>query len=379
MKPCVESKIPALRARRRGSIAVFVALALVVLLVCGGFAVNYGLLAADANRVQRACDAAAMAGVYDLGTTLKYTSATSVYTDEARARAVAKDVAAKNGLTLNDSDIVFDTSGTRIAVQGTSTRQFFFNKFMGRDSSTVTRRASAGLAPVGSMSSMGGGRTGSVAPVGITWETYNAYQNAMDPSGNRPTVELTLIRQNKDVFKRDPNAIDADPFVLFDLRDSNAKSGAHMQDQLTGDEVEEAKLGDLETTLDAALNSEGPKLQDAVNTLITKAKSAPWNDNANLAAQNAQAATGNIGRDNPRVINLIVTPATSDSKNGTFNTEIQGFAPVYIQGIEEETVSGVTVLRLQVTFLPPSVISGDVIVPGTGSQWSGNYVTTMLE
>src|SRR4028118_1730189 len=84
--------------KRGGSVIVIVALSTVALLGCCAFAVDYGILNADANRVQRACDAAALAGAAKFKK--NGTSTTTDVTDTANARTEAILVAQQNGVTI---------------------------------------------------------------------------------------------------------------------------------------------------------------------------------------------------------------------------------------------------------------------------------------
>ena len=40
-----------------------------------------------------------------------------------------------------------------------------------------------------------------------------------------------------------------------------------------------------------------------------------------------------------RVVYLIITPSTSNPSNGTYNTQVQGFVPVYIEDYYYATVA----------------------------------------
>lgn len=345
-------------------------------------AVDYGMLTADVNQLQRGCDAAALAGV----TQLKRSGNDQADIDKARDLAVK--VARENNVTVDRNAITFNfvASGsadnyTQITVPATRQRALFFSRIWGVANKTVRRQAISKVAPATSMT------TNAVAPIGITWDTCNAYKNDTD------LHEITLIRQNKETFARDPDdPYQPDPFVLFDLRDSNGKSGAHMQDQLTGDDVEKAQIGDFDTTLNASLNSEGPKLSDGLDTLFDHSAAAPWNDSDSEAAgiRYNEILAGTSPRSNPRVIQLIVTPSTSSPKNGTFNTEIQGFAPVYIEDWDVEYINNggqevgsektgggnskntTAVLRMKVRFLPPANLSDGQAGAGSFGDAGGN-------
>jgi Flp pilus assembly protein TadG len=73
-------------------------------LACLGFcalAVDYGTSVVVKNKLQRTCDAAALAGA----TELKRTGVDA--TDFANARARARAIATSNGVTISDSDVTF--------------------------------------------------------------------------------------------------------------------------------------------------------------------------------------------------------------------------------------------------------------------------------
>jgi hypothetical protein len=333
------------------------AVSMVFLLGCAALAVDYGLLVADANRLQRSCDAAALGGAMKL-------KATGVdATDEYNAKVDAQNIAWRNGVAVNFNDITV-TNGVQIRVPASTIRKFFFARAIGKTSGGITRSATATVAAGDDLSTA---RTSGirVAPIGITWETYNAY------SADRVNAhDIDLVRQNKQIFG-------LDDMVLFDLRDTNAKSGAHMQDQLTGDEVQTSALGDYETTLNAAQPSERKKLEDGLQTLFDRSAGAPWNDADDTGARYNDILSGASSRNNPRVVYLIVTPSTSSPHNGTYDTQVQGFVPVYIESYTEASVGGETVVRTRVRFLPAGMGSDGQVQPHSGYTLSGVRVVSL--
>ena len=72
------------KTQRGGSVVLITALSLTVLAGCAAIAVDYGLLVADANRLQRACDSGALAGAQ----LLKVTGDDNYDTYQARTVAV---------------------------------------------------------------------------------------------------------------------------------------------------------------------------------------------------------------------------------------------------------------------------------------------------
>lgn len=108
-----------------------------------------------------------------------------------------------------------------------------------------------------------------------------------------------------------------------------------MQDQLTGNSDETSAVGDYETTLNAASPSEVKKLGDGLDTLFASAAGAPWYDTTTDNRDADEILSGAIARSDPRVVYLIVTPSTSNPHNGTFDTQVQGFAPVYLESYDD--------------------------------------------
>lgn len=336
------------RGRRSGQVIAIMSLLLVVLLGFAGLATDYGMLVMDRNRLQRACDAGALAGASQL----KLTGNDSTDTQNARDLAVA--VAAQNGVTVNSGEITFSGNNTAMTVPASKTRVALFGRFLGITSKPVATRATAGVASGGNTS------TQYVAPIGITWETYNAYKNST------AQIPLSMVRQNKAVFT-------LDDFVLFDLRDPNGKSGAHMQSQLEGTEIVPVSIGTFQTTLNAADNSQRNKLDGGLDTIFDRAAASPWSDNGSDSYNGNQTSAyqkilaGTMSRDNPRVLTIIITPSTTIPSNGTYNTEIQAFVQVYVESLDLGDKHTEDSATLNVRFLPASNSSDGEYNSGSGS------------
>ncbi len=147
--------------RRRGSVTMIMAGGSIFMLGCAALAVDYGLLVADANRLQRACDAGALAGAAKLKVT-----GNDEY-DKYQARQEAQRVAQLNGAPVQWNDISFSNNDTRIHVPAATVRSFFFARAIGKTDGAITRTAKASVAG-GSNLLTGGGRL-RVAPIGISW------------------------------------------------------------------------------------------------------------------------------------------------------------------------------------------------------------------
>lgn len=396
-------RAPSASGRRGGNVLVLTAFGLVTMVGCCALAVDYGLLVSDANRTQRALDAAALAGAQDL-------KQSTDAADQVRARDTAVLTAAQNGLAINkDTDVSFESGGTVISVKGSASRPYYFARIFNSvapgspSGGSVSRRAKARVASCAALNTLSPPH---VVPIGITWDTYGG----LDPAGydhpmgyrndwetNRQFLDqpsrmtyrvLTLTRQNATTFGKDD-------YVLFDLRNSPAKSGAHFLSQITGDAAAQALsgIGDYETTLNASDSSQGSKLSDAFTILFQRAASLPWNDATSDPMINAVGIRypdilgGNSvlnanGQPNPRLVSLVITSApTSAPVNGSWNTQIQGYAPVYVRRAfaTMDAITGQTLLQMEVGFLPPQSNSNGMCDANTGAVVSGQRITGLIQ
>jgi len=348
------------RRRRQGSVIVIVTLSFTVLLGCAAVSIDYGMLTMDANRLQRGCDAAALAAARQLKKSL------DPVTDRYNATMEAQRVAWQNDhVAVQASDVSFSNNDSTVQVNSTTTHPFFFAPAIGIKNGKVMRSAVASILPVSSISSTAG--PFHVVPIGITWDTYNAYKN--DQTTNH---DLSLIRQNKATFGQDD-------MVLFDLRPGSSKSPAQMENQLVGTESETVNLGDQETTLNASSQGQLNHLTSGLDTLFSQAAGAPWYDNQN--ANNV--LNGTTPPSDPRVVYLIITPSTSAPTNGTFNTPVQGFAPVYINSYSTPNGKGgngntnTGAVTMSVRFLPTSIASGSGLPTSSDPTTSYSGVTSV--
>jgi hypothetical protein len=181
--------------------------------------------------------------------------------------------------------------------------------------------------------------------------------------------------------------------ALFDLRDNNAKSPAQFYDQLIGQDVETTYLntGDCNTnplgcenTLNAAQSATSKKLEEGIETLTRRSANAPWSDRPSSSTggdQALKAQQGNALLDNPRIINLLITDGNNNvPNNGTWDTPVRGYAPVYIDRISEETIGNESVYKLRVAFLPPmSAPDGSSSGNDTSGELSGLRVSKLVD
>ena len=119
----------------KGYALILAALLLLPLLAFTGFATDVGAWYARASRIQRAADAAALAGVVWMP-------------DLAQARTVALATAQRNGFVNGQDDITITVSPSagstrklRVVIQDAKADQFFSSLFMG--DVAITRAATA--------------------------------------------------------------------------------------------------------------------------------------------------------------------------------------------------------------------------------------------
>ncbi|MGB9825185.1 MAG: pilus assembly protein TadG-related protein [Desulfofundulus sp.] len=129
-----------------GTVLVLVAAMMTVILGVAALATDVGVLALERNRLQNACDAAALAAARELPST-------------GAAREKAEEYLEYNGVKPEDAVISFDSSGTKVTVEASRQVNFTFARVFGLSGGQVSARASAIF---GSVKSMTG-----VVPFGI--------------------------------------------------------------------------------------------------------------------------------------------------------------------------------------------------------------------
>jgi len=331
--------------RRRGTILYIVAGSLVMIMGAAALAVDFGVLNADANRLQRGCDAGALAGA----TKLKSTGDDAV--DVPKAKDLAVLTAKRNDVVVNINDIVVFDNNRRIRVPATYVRPLFFARIFNMASSTLTRSATArkkGLA------------TPQIAPIGISSSLLAQMKTDFTANGGTNSYDQRLVNHKK-------NSFDSSKFMLFDLRQQPSKSPSHMADQLTGAEVVPIDLGDnagdgiftgedgttlTETVLNAGENAQYAKYAEAMTTIFQRAAASPWFDTP-VVAGNIGAAVGAHylpilagaePADNPRLMSIIVTP-DSPAVSGTYEAPVVNLARVYIERVYSDGQGYHTVFR----------------------------------
>lgn len=312
------------RRPRRGASAIIMATALFVIFGSAGLAVDYALLVSDRNQLQRACDAAALAGAQELPS------------DTAKATSVAISTAAQNGVTINNGNIAFLDSNTKIRVVSNRLRSFFFMPILNVRSGQVRASAIAGVTASNTTTDI------HIVPIGITEQTVEQY--------TRPTINTAPVSLDTARVQEEPFGVN--DFVVYDLR-QNGASPAQMQNQLINGVT--PSIGESYRVLNASEGTIETFFMQALADRFLRASLPPWNDiwtgllSTSAGIRYTEIVNGTSRVDNPRVVYLVTNPG-SPQNNGITRQEVTGVVPVYLEGWTNN--------KLIVRFLPPSVAQG---------------------
>jgi Flp pilus assembly protein TadG len=343
------------RSRRGGTVILISAFAIISLLGFSALAVDYGLMVNDANRLQRACDASALAGA----TKLKQTGvdATDVYNAQVAIIATMKE----NGFpNYNWANLQFNAPlNNRVTVPASTTRNYFFGgvfRLINANSATssqISRRAVAGRTALRGVPR--------VSPLAITTIDYEAHKLG-DSFTNR------LINNHESNFI--PTTLTA-----LDLRiDNSAKSPELWQEELTYGTDRTTIIGEqINSAINANLGNQGKRLEDAMNDRITRAAAPPWNDNGSTYTW------PNIPSDNPRIVTLMVAdPNLADNNNPMLTARF--FISVYVENVRYVPGQGTAFLTMRI--LPSSSYSSDdtgIILGGDNDAITGPSVVRLMD
>lgn len=332
-------------SRRNGSVSVVMALSVSMLLGCCALAVDYGLLVADANRLQRACDAAAIAGANKL----KVTGVD--VTDEYNAKVDAQRVAAQNGVSVNFDDITV-TNGMTVRVPASTTRSFSFARTMGQNSGSITRSATAGRVALA-------GVFGAV-PLAITTNDYYTYKNGS-------SFEVLLVRNQDTDFV--PGTV-----ASVDLRpDGSGKSGAVFEEDLTygyqGTIFIDQKI---DNALTADTMSQGMKLESAIKQRFADAAAAPYADTG------TNYTWPNYPDGDRRIVQLIVADPNPAANNNPLLVA-RFFVPVYIESYRSPGNKG---LYVRIRIVPTYTMNSDhpgIVLGNANTLFTGPSTVTLQQ
>jgi len=172
------------RKSKKGQSLVLIALASTVLLGFAALAVDYSLMVLEATNMQKAADAAALAGAAKLSLS-KDSSGAIVASDasKANARTDAVFVASQNGYTITTSNVSFPTAA-RVRVDVTTNSTLFLSRVFNATSATITRHATAECSSVKTING--------IAPLGVTTTDYAKYGPNGTNKGQQFMVNLVV-------------------------------------------------------------------------------------------------------------------------------------------------------------------------------------------
>lgn len=152
-----------LKKKIKGIAVIYVAISMTALLLFAALVTDIGILALNKNRVQNACDAAALAGAKELPK------------DTAKAKEAAENYALVNG--INKVNVEFSTDNTEITVTADKQVDFFFARIVDIKNGTASVKATAQNAPITKIRS-------NLIPFGV-----------VDSSFSKTPGEVVVLRQ----------------------------------------------------------------------------------------------------------------------------------------------------------------------------------------
>lgn len=142
----------------KGSIAVIIAMTIVVLLAMTALVTDVGAMALTRNKLQSAADSAVLAGAQELPS------------NTTQAEIIARDYLDKNISDSYTADVVFSDSNQKISVNITKNIGFAFARILGINDGDINVHAAAINAPARSVVS-------GLRPFGIVWNPELDFQS----------------------------------------------------------------------------------------------------------------------------------------------------------------------------------------------------------
>lgn len=118
--------------REEGAVSIFMAAAMVLLLGFAAFAVDIGLHNIKKAQLQTACDAAALAAIYNMP-------------DRNQARATARSYVEKNGFSQESVTVSFSNDNKQVTVQAQLDEKTHFASILGVNKLKLAARATAAM------------------------------------------------------------------------------------------------------------------------------------------------------------------------------------------------------------------------------------------
>ena len=291
----------------RGQVIVLFGIILIFIIGAVGVALDYGVIAMGATKIQHASDAAALAAAN------KYVSQINAGSTSAAAQTAAKTqavtVAGQNTATIATSDVVF--SGTfgnsadplKVQVTASGTVDLLFGAVF-KESQGITRHATA-LIEGGIPNAITG-----AAPLGMTVDQFN-----LSVGGGPITLSYNRI-QSDDLDQYGE-------FIAMDYSGSgSAKSSAQWSDDLENLSTSQgdATIGEAAASLNVNGDNNGVKNK--------------WED----------GISPHVGS----YITILLTDQT-EANNGTYNPPVKGYAVVYVESYSRDPIE----LTISIPTNPP--------------------------
>lgn len=342
-------------SKRRGSVFIIVCVAVPMMMGFCALAVDYGVLNVDANRLQRTCDAAALAGASKL-------KLTNDAADTAAATTEATNVAARNGVSTSASDLIitFPTSSTsawaansRIRVEARYTRQLLFARFWNMNASNLGRAATAERTSIS-------GLNNSFVPLVITTPDYTSHLD-----GSNLTVDLIRMQSRTDFA----------PSKVIGIRTNtsdNGKTTSHWANDVQNGTTDVVKILDNDVSINASMNEQEKVLSPALDDRISDAVTAGWNPGTNPTTENETAAYPNYPGAAARRIFTIGVADPTPASTGNQNIVLLKFVTVYLVSSDD----GRLVFRLMPYANGNS--EGSYVI-GDGSTDTGLHIVRLID
>lgn len=277
----------------RGNVLVLVALLLVVLIGFTALVVDGGRLYVEKSMLQKAADAAALAGVQELPN------------DSAKAETKSKEVASKNDVTNTTVEIPTDNMWIRVTTS--SDVNLTFARIFGKDNASVKATAKVKLNPITSA-------TG-VIPIGVDMGAYDKWKSCTEITLklDSPTGDIDECSGSDKLGSGNTGAI----------RILENKGGKDYKDDLAYGSKEPVSVGESFFTEPGVMkgpNEQGIKIR--VDACSKKYK-----------YDSATFLTNPPPSDCEQVVTVPVYTILDDKKNGaTMEVKVVGFATFFLIG-----------------------------------------------
>jgi len=260
---------------RDGSVIVFFALCLTVLMGVSALVIDYGILIHKRISLSNAVDAAALAGAQEL------------IFDSDNAEAVARSYLEANGVDPSDAEVVVFDSNTKIKVTAKCDINYYFARILGFDEGKAEASAAAMCGPV----------------IGV-------YEGIRPFAIEKQPLEFGVQYVLKEGGGEGSNG-------NYGALALSGRGGSTYVNNIINGYNGHLRVGDYVETEPG--NMSGPTMQ-GINTLISRCDHIP------------ECTYDNYISNCPRIITVIMVDSLD--VNGRSNVRIAGFARFFLEGVE---------------------------------------------